>query len=259
MDNVTGAGSREEPESCVSPSLPFGARSVMASREEPLSGLDYFPTPPWATRALIEHVLAKSSNPDDSPDVSGFRQLSIWEPACGEGHMIEVLREYFGEAYASDVHDYGQGYGVGSFVGEGPNAACCSFKPDWIITNPPYNLALQFASRSLLEAKSGVALLVRTTWLEGGRRYHDLFKKVSPDEVALFSERVPMVKGRWDPKASTATAYAWVIWRKPSTGETRLQWIPPGQRKKLARPGDVDRFAAKLVSTSPMLSETELG
>ncbi|CFX59330.1 conserved protein of unknown function [Candidatus Filomicrobium marinum] len=250
MDSATVNGTQEVSDSCISSDLPFGARSVMASRAEPPNGLDYFPTPPWATRALIEHVLAKSFHPAASPDVIGFRQLSIWEPACGEGHMIEVLREYFGKVHASDIHDYGRGYEVGSFVGEGSKVAFCSFNPDWIITNPPYNLALQFAIRALSEAKSGVAFLVRTNWLEGARRYNELFEKIPPDEVALFSERVPMVKGRWDPKASTATAYAWVIWRKPSTGETRLQWIPPGQRKKLSRPGDVDRFATRVISAS---------
>ncbi len=34
-----------------------GARAVMASREQPAHDLDYAPTPPWATRALIERVL----------------------------------------------------------------------------------------------------------------------------------------------------------------------------------------------------------
>jgi hypothetical protein len=33
----------------------------MAQRVEPASSLDDFPTPPWATRALIEYVLDKSA------------------------------------------------------------------------------------------------------------------------------------------------------------------------------------------------------
>jgi hypothetical protein len=33
----------------------------------------------------------------------------IWEPACGEGHMAEPLREYCDDIIASDLHDYGYG------------------------------------------------------------------------------------------------------------------------------------------------------
>ena len=42
---------------------------------------------------------------------------------------------------ASDVFDYGCGYEVGSFVGFGPDVASVPSVPDWIITNPPFNLA----------------------------------------------------------------------------------------------------------------------
>jgi hypothetical protein len=65
-----------------------GARAIMGSRVEPSDSLDYFPTPPWATRALIEKVLPQVACRDTG------RQIA-WEPACGEGHMAEVLAEYF--------------------------------------------------------------------------------------------------------------------------------------------------------------------
>jgi hypothetical protein len=37
--------------------LTKGFTAVMAQRREPPDSLDYFPTPPWATRALFRHVL----------------------------------------------------------------------------------------------------------------------------------------------------------------------------------------------------------
>ena len=52
-----------------------------------------------------------------------------------------------------------------------------------------------------------------------------------------------MVKGRWNPDASSATAYAWFVWRTPATGETRFMWIPPGQRGALTKQTDRARFA----------------
>src|SRR5215218_772604 len=76
------------------------SNAVMATRIEPRDSLDDFPTPPWATRGLIEHVL---------DDPSQLKWLSCWEPACGVGHMSRVLAEYFGEVRSSDIHPYGYG------------------------------------------------------------------------------------------------------------------------------------------------------
>jgi hypothetical protein len=205
-------------------------------RTEAKDSLDYFPTPPFATRALCEHVLKPWERGDKS----------VWEPAVGEGHMAAVLMEYFGDVRGSDVHDYGRGYQVGSFVGAGADCIRVASPYDWIITNPPFNLAIDFAERALEEAGEGVALLLRSVWIESADRYHRLFKDRPPTHIAQFAERVAMVKGRWDPEASTATSYAWFVWRKlivDSVG-TRFQIIPPGQRVALERPDDRRRFAA---------------
>jgi hypothetical protein len=210
---------------------PRGFRSVMAGRLDPPDALDFFPTPPWATRALCEHVLHGALAP-----------LSVWEPAAGEGHIAEVLREYFGQVRASDVFDYGRGYEVGSFIGSGLDVAAAS-PVDWVVTNPPFNLACEFALRALSVARVGVALLVRSAWAEGADRWDRLFSPHPPTLIAQFVERVPMVKGGWDPDASSATAYSWFVWRSVVAGETRLTWIPPGRRSALTKPTDRALFA----------------
>jgi hypothetical protein len=61
-----------------------GFTAVMAQRREPPAALDFFPTPPWATRALFRHVL---------PELGIGAIGSVWEPACGEGHMAAVIGE----------------------------------------------------------------------------------------------------------------------------------------------------------------------
>jgi hypothetical protein len=50
------------------------SNAVMAPRIEGRESLDDFPTPPWATRALIEHVIgAERRRPRVSPSSpSGF-------------------------------------------------------------------------------------------------------------------------------------------------------------------------------------------
>lgn len=218
--------------------------AVMAQRVEAPDSLDFFPTPPWATRALIEDVI----------DPKAVQGLTCWEPAAGQGHMAEALRPYFVRLHASDVHDYGCDYDVGSFVGGGLSGdlACCPFPPDWIITNPPFNLAGAFLKRALATAERGVALLLRTAWIEGETRYNEIFSKTAPTTIAQFAERVPMVKGRWDdPNASSATAYMWFVWERRLDarngynrhGSSELVWIPPGAKRRHACSNDVTRFA----------------
>jgi hypothetical protein len=98
-------------------------------------------------------------------------------------------------------------------------------------------LAEEFALHALRIAHRGVALLVRSTFTESVGRHANLFGPFPPWAVAQFCERIPMVKGRYDPKASTATGYAWIIWRKHNREPTRFIWIPPC-RKALERPDD---------------------
>ncbi len=230
---------------------PEGAGAVMAARLSAPDAVDFFPTPPWATRALCEHVILP-------PD---YKHRNAWDPCAGEGHMSEVLAEYFTEGvYSSDVHDYERGHVIGSFVGEGPDVVLPpAVRVDWIVMNPPFNLALEFVERALSVALRGAAVLVRTSWLEGAERYRRLFCMHPPSKIAVFAERVPMVKGRWDPDASTATSYVWLVWRKgsPLPFAPQFSWIPPGCRTALTREDDVARFASIVHTelTSPPLRE----
>lgn len=217
--------------------LPNGARSIMGSRNEPDDSLDYFPTPPWATRALIEHVLPQAGRRADIA-----RQLA-WEPACGEGHMAEVLAEYFGEVVASDIHDYGYSpQHVVDFL------KCDQItRPrdaDFIISNPPFgDVTEAFVLKALSLAKVGVAMFVRLQWLETIGRYETIFKDNPPTIIAFFAERVNLCKGRWEPDGSTATAYIWLVWIKGAAPRAPF-WIPPKRREELTRPDDAHRFTA---------------
>jgi hypothetical protein len=158
--------------------------------------------------------------------------MTCLEPACGRGHMSVTLAEYFREVTSGDVFDYGFGR-VTDFL----NAAHDGNSFDWVITNPPFKLAEDFIKRSLTIARHGVAMLTRTVFIESVGRYERLFKRCPPTFFAQFTERVPMVKGRVDKKASTATGYSWLVWDKDRPARSRLVWIPPC-RKGLEREGD---------------------
>lgn len=199
------------------------SHAVMAQRREAADSPDDFPTPPWATRALIEHVLG----PEDA------KSFSCLEPACGRGYMSRPLAEYFASVDSSDAYPYGFAT-IRDFL----TSPYRRNSYDWVITNPPFRLAEEFVHQALDVARVGIAILARTVFLESIGRYETIFQHKPPSVFAQFSERVPMVKGRVDQKASTATGYAWFIWSKAETPTgPRLTWIPPC-RKLLERPRD---------------------
>lgn len=202
----------------------------MQRRSEPHNSLDDFPTPPWATRALCEYLnnyLQKWSY---------FYKQTAREPAANRGHMVRPLRDYFGNVEASDIHDYGAGFEVKDYLFGPPPPPV-----DWTITNPPFRLAQQFIERGLETSNIGVAVLVRSAFLEGKARYQGLFSKHRPSLVLQFTERVVIHKGKLSANGSTATAYSWIIFEKACVGMTIFDWIEPC-RKRLERLEDYGRY-----------------
>ena len=129
---------------------------------------DHFPTPCWATRALIEHVF-----------VDPVREQACLEPACGAGDMARPLAEYFGHVAAYDAFDYGFAE-IRDFLTWRWEQE--SF--DWVITNPPFRLAQEFVESALPIARTGVAMLVRTAFIEGVGSYNGLFSHRRPTIMA---------------------------------------------------------------------------
>ena len=155
--------------------------------------------------------------------------------------MARGREEYCGphNVQASDIHDYGAGYPVRDYL-----AGPLPEPVDWTITNPPFRLAELFANRALKTSRRGVAIFERTTFLEGIRRWEELFSITPPTLILQFSERVPIHKGRLVRNGSTATAYCWVIWERreyglsaPFAQPTVFDWIPRC-RKRLERDED---------------------
>lgn len=203
--------------------MKYQSHAVTAQRVEPNDSPDDFPTPPWATRALVEHVIG------DKPDL---KRLSCLEPACGAGHMSKALKEYFQEVRSADAFHYGYAP-VRDFLTYPYETNAV----DWVITNPPFRLAEEFVLRAFTVARRGVAILARTVFLESIGRYDVIFRDSPPTKFAQFVERVPMIRGRLDIKATTATGYAWFVWDKTAAKGPELVWIPPC-RRALERKGD---------------------
>lgn len=203
--------------------MKLDSTAVMQRRHEDKNSLDDFPTPPWATRALCEYLQKKHVN---------LKAYSCREPAANRGYMARTLEEYFHVVEASDIHDYGVGYPVRDYLSDSFSSV------DWTITNPPFILAREFIHKAFDSSREGVAVILRIAFLEGKKRYETLLKDYNPAYVLQFVERVPMVKGKYDPEASSATAYAWFVWLAGHKGPTILDWIPPCKDRLVNRDKD---------------------
>jgi hypothetical protein len=219
--------------------------AVMQQRIEAHDSLDDFPTPPWATRALVE-FLAALGHP--------LHLQHGWEPCCNRGYMVRPMREAFATVRASDVMLYGDHVlDTAAEVIDFATTGATEPSVDWVFANPPFNLAETFIDVARRVSRVGCAMLVRGAFTEGKNRYVRLFGVRPPDFEVKFSERVVMLKGRLiregapDPfnlddggrpkKASTATSYVWLIWLRDGDGDTRARWIPPC-RLRLEHDGD---------------------
>jgi len=178
-----------------------------------LDGPDFFPTPRWATFALIE-----------SENFTG----DIWESACGNGAMSSVLENTGNTVFSSDLYDRG-------FGEVGHDFLTSTRKTDNIVTNPPYNCAEGFVAAGLRLANRKFALLLRLAFLEGANRANTIFTKTPPARVWVFSERITFYPAGAQRKGTGTTAYAWFVWDKDSPNSSDLRWIEPGYK---ARYGD---------------------
>lgn len=173
-----------------------------------LDGPDFYPTPEWATFALV-----------DNEQFVG----EIWEPACGDGAMARVLASTGQPVIASDL--YNRGFGE-----SGIDFLQSDRLVDNIVTNPPFNSAEGFVASGLRLARRKFALLLRLAFLEGANRQRTIFAKNPPARVWVFSERITFYPAGAVQKGTGTTAYAWFVWDKCYSGPVELKWLPLGYK-----------------------------
>ncbi len=187
-----------------------GGFKPTTKRSADLDGLDFYPTPAWATYALIENERFEGD---------------IWECACGDGSMTKVLGRTGMQVTSSDLYDRGFGEPGLDFLTSNRRAAN-------IITNPPFHSAEGFVAQCLELAEAKFALLLRLAFLEGANRTRTIFHKHPPARVWVFSERITFYPKGAKMAGSGTTAYAWFVWDKTRTGPTELRWFKPGYKAK---------------------------
>lgn len=189
-----------------------GAFKPTTKRRADLDGPDFFPTPAWATHALIDNETFEGQ---------------IWECACGDGEMARVLASSGNKVRATDLYPRGFGQAGVDFLS--------ATRPvDNIVTNPPYNVAEAFVAQGLKLARRKFALLLRLAFLEGANRANSIFLKNPPARVWVFSERITFYMKGAKRSGSGTTAYAWFVWDKDGEGVTELRWLKPGYKARYA-------------------------
>lgn len=191
-------------------SLIMGARNgALESREDN----DYYATDPRALELFLDKFSEDGERLADK----------VWECACGEGHLVNVLKRYGYEVYASDLVDRGcEGAEIMNFLTAG-----CKWYGD-ILTNPPYKHAKEFVLEALDSIDNGhkVIFFLKCQFLEGQDRFKSIFKDYPPKYVYVHSSRQNCAKnGEFDKYTSATLCYCWFVWQKGFKGETILRWI----------------------------------
>ena len=172
---------------------------------------DYYATEPKALSLLLKE---ENFNKD------------IWEPACGELHLSNVLEDQGFNVRNSDIIDR-------LHNGKIEELDFLTYQDKWngdIITNPPYKIAKQFVEKALSIVSDGckVAMFLKLTFLESKSR-RELFENTPPKVLYVSSSRLQCAKNgdfeTYNKGTGTAVAYGWYIWEKGFTGEPVIRWF----------------------------------
>lgn len=182
--------------------------------------LDFYRTPPEATRALMRI--------ETLPE-------SIVDPCVGDGAVVDILRDEGGHlVYGCDIVDRGWPRTiVGDYLAEP-----MIMNDLGIVTNPPYRAAQAFIEKAIHDGALYHAWLLRTNFLESvGRK--PFFERYPPSRIWVSSRRLPMMHrdGWGGPKAKSNQAFAWFVWdsrtpeRVPGTWVGWFDWRDAEPRK----------------------------
>lgn len=163
------------------------------TRKKDRNATDFYPTPPKVTEALI-YLL--------NDVVPGFEAhgYQVWEPACGDLAMSNVL----------DVHGHSV---ISTDINTGHDFLTCKRPADCIdaiITNPPFSLASEFITRALKEAPV-VAMLLKSQFWHAKKR-QELFANNLPAYVCPITWRVDFLNGAKGGRPTMEVL--WTIWIK---------------------------------------------
>lgn len=166
---------------------------------------DLYETPPEVTEWLIPFL----------PQIGG----TVWEPACGSGKMLRVLKRYY-PVFGTDIET-------------GDDFLACNVAPETIgaiITNPPYGKDAERFIRhalDLMRTRRGVVAMLTRVDFDSAATRRDLFEREPFACKIVLTKRIVWFRepdGR--PKASPSENHCWLIWDWRHRGPARLAYAP---------------------------------
>lgn len=168
----------------------------------------------------------------------------IWDPACGQGNIVETARYLGHDAIGTDLVDRtdimnpfrrrrasGWFEGTGEFIAwdKGP------LRPN-IVCNPPYGRALlaeAFIRKACALPVRKVAMFLNSKFQYGGARAAGLFRELAPDRVYPISPRPSCPPGEFLLSGGKAEGgvenFMWMVWdMRARTGRTEIIWAAGG-------------------------------
>jgi hypothetical protein len=170
---------------------------------------DLYESPPEAVHALLK---------------AERLPLNVWEPACGPGAIVRVLRAAGHVVHSTDLVNYDSpdqdAHGVDFLLERHAPPGV-----EAIVTNPPYKLAAQFVEHAL-DLCPLVIMLLPLTFLEGQRR-STVLESGALARIHVFRNRLPrMHRHGWDgPRATSTQAFGWFVWARDRHGATEIRRI----------------------------------
>lgn len=180
-----------------------GAGKVFHTKAHARKKGEKYYTPAWVTRCLLRQV--------HLPDPT-----HVWEPAAGDGKIVDALRSVFGVyVYGSDVAPDRTDILPFDFL----TAAHAVVRCDIIISNPPFGtggrLAFQFcwhALRLMERRKGKVAMLLRDDF-DSAKGRKALFRDHPAfDMKIVITDRIRWTNLPQDAKKGPSGSHAWFIW-----------------------------------------------
>lgn len=194
----------------------YASAIVGAQKTHKRKEADFYPTPSDATQALMDHLRLPA----------GTR---VWEPACGDGAMSKVMLANGLDVESTDLRT-NSGYGRGGvdFLATDP----LDHDPQWIITNPPFNVAEHFVSHALAFTPN-LALLLKSQFWHAARR-EKLFATHPPAEILALTWRPAFLEA--ERGSSPLMDVIWCVWRRGANA-TMFQPLsrPAGFARKRTR------------------------
>jgi hypothetical protein len=150
------------------------------------------------------------------------RNKTVWEPACGQGHISKVVRLHGGHTIETDIAPQIPGAQVFDFTGEEDFTHLDAYAdlplgdPDFIISNPPYKRDVidAFMTKCVMYARDyGItcAMLMRNE-VDSAITRRKFFSECPQHDVKLTL----LWRPRWiaDSTGSPRHNYAWHIWSR---------------------------------------------